>query len=85
MYRGGGDRPASQGAGHFFRLPPLGPLAPQSHAMAKALEAKQVPVDPLFFPDTYAPALPHAYQFNRDTPAGQQALEQSVRFLSRRK
>ncbi len=59
------------------------PLAPQSHAMVKALEAQQVPVDPLFFPDTYAPALPHEYQFNLDTPAGQQALEQSVRFLSR--
>ena len=60
------------------------PLAPQSHAMADALLAQKVPVDSLFFPKDQVPALPHEYQFNLDTEAGQQALERSVRFLSSR-
>jgi hypothetical protein len=30
MYRGGGDRPASQGAGHFYFCRPLSPAACRS-------------------------------------------------------
>lgn len=60
------------------------PLAPQSDAMAKALETQKVKVDSLFFPQDHSPALSHEYQFDLDNEAGQQALERSVRFLSSR-
>jgi acetyl esterase len=60
------------------------PLTPQSRAMAKAAAAQGVDVDSLFYPDNYTPALPHEYQFNLDTAAGQQALEQSLLFLAAR-
>jgi hypothetical protein len=36
------------------------------------------------FPDGYKPVLPHEYQFNLDTDAGQLALERSIEFLSAR-
>jgi acetyl esterase len=39
-------------------------------------------VDALFFPQDYAPPLPHEYQFDLDTEAGRLALERSVGFLS---
>lgn len=58
------------------------PLLSQSLDMAKVLEAGSVPVDTLFFPDDYTPPLPHEYQFNLDTEAGQLALERSLAFLS---
>jgi acetyl esterase/lipase len=58
------------------------PLAPQSRAFADALAGLGVYVDSLFFPDDYAPALPHEYQFNLDTDAGRLALERSLKFLS---
>jgi acetyl esterase/lipase len=58
------------------------PLTPQSRAFAAAVAGLGVPVDSLFFPRDYAPALPHEYQFNLDTEAGQLALERSVAFLS---
>jgi acetyl esterase/lipase len=60
------------------------PLLPQSRALAAALQAKGVPVDELFFPADYAPALGHEYQFNLDTEPGRLALERSIRFLSGR-
>jgi acetyl esterase/lipase len=58
------------------------PLGPQSVLMAAALRAKGVRVDELFFPPDTTPALPHEYQFNLDTGAGQQALERAVAFLN---
>lgn len=57
------------------------PLLPQSRALAAALKEKGVVVDELFFPDNYAPALPHEYQFSLDSPAGVLALDRSVAFL----
>ena len=59
------------------------PLAPQSRAMAQALEKHGVKVDGLFFPETHKTALPHEYQFNLDTEIGWQALDSSLRFISR--
>ena len=41
----------------------------------------RVPVQTLFFPDDHQPPLAHEYQFNLDTEAGQQALDESVSFL----
>lgn len=57
------------------------PLLPHSQALAQALRDRGVRVETLFFPDDYAPALPHEYQFNLDTAAGRQALDASVAFL----
>lgn len=60
------------------------PLLPQSRAFADAVASKGVPVDSLFYPDDYTPALPHEYQFNLDAEAGNLALERSIAFLAER-
>jgi len=60
------------------------PLAPQSYAFARTVAALGVPVDTLFFPDNYTPALHHEYQFDLDTEAGRLALDSSTTFLSAR-
>ncbi|RLP73212.1 alpha/beta hydrolase [Mycetocola tolaasinivorans] len=57
-------------------------LAPQSEAMATKLDGLGVPVDTLFFPKGYEPALQHEYQFDLSTEAGEQALAQIVAFVS---
>ncbi|UUC45237.1 alpha/beta hydrolase [Flavobacterium cerinum] len=53
----------------------------QSEVLARDLTRIGVPVTTLFFPKDYTPKLPHEYQFNLDTEAGQSALERSVQFL----
>jgi acetyl esterase/lipase len=58
------------------------PLTPQSRAMVEALTRQGVSIDVLFFPDETTPALPHEYQFNLDTEAGQLALQRTRAFLS---
>jgi acetyl esterase/lipase len=58
------------------------PLLSHSLAFADVLRSRGVYVDSLFFTDDYSPALPHEYQFNLDTDAGNLALERSVKFLS---
>ena len=58
------------------------PLLLQSRAFAEVLRKLGVSVDSLFFPENYAPAAPHEYQFNLDTEAGRIALERSLKFLS---
>ena len=58
------------------------PLTPQSREMAEAVARQGVYVDSLFYPMDYKPALPHEYQFDLDTAAGQTALERSLRFLA---
>ena len=57
------------------------PLLPQSKAFAEKLTSLGVPTTMLFYPQHYSPALPHEYQFNLDTAAGQKALSQMVTFL----
>jgi acetyl esterase/lipase len=59
------------------------PLLAQSVAFAEALTAKSVPVESLFFPQDYTPALSHEYQFDLDTEAGRLALSRMVGFVSR--
>jgi acetyl esterase/lipase len=66
----------------FISVGNADPLEPQSRAFAEAVAGLGVHVDSLFFPKDYTPALPHEYQFNLDTEAGQLALERSVKFLS---
>ena len=58
------------------------PLLPQSREFAAALAARGVRADALFFPDDYAPALPHEYQFNFDFDASRIALERAAGFLA---
>jgi acetyl esterase len=59
------------------------PLEPQAVALAQKLRTLGIPVEPLFFPVNYSPPLPHEYQFNLATPAGQLALRRMVTFLER--
>ncbi|HMO61610.1 MAG TPA: alpha/beta hydrolase [Ferruginibacter sp.] len=61
------------------------PLATQSYALAEKLGRLGVYTDTLFFAADYLPALPHEYQFNLDTDAGQLALSRSIQFLNRLK
>src|SRR5882757_2387553 len=58
------------------------PLTPQSREMAEAVASQGVYVDSVFYPRDYKPALPHEYQFNLDTAAGQTALDRSLQFLA---
>lgn len=57
------------------------PLARQAVALADRLKRKGIEVDSLFFPPDTNPSLPHEYQFNLDTAAGQEALERIRAFL----
>jgi acetyl esterase len=59
------------------------PLLRDSRALSKALVALNVPVDTLFFADIRKPPLPHEYQFNLDTEAGEVAFERMLSFLRR--
>lgn len=58
------------------------PLASQSYLLAKSAAQLDIPVQSLFFPNDYKPPLSHEYQFDLDLEAGQEALNQSVRFLA---
>lgn len=60
------------------------PLSLHSHDLASKLLSKGVVVDSLFFPADYTPELPHEYQFDLDTDAGNLALERTIKFLSNR-
>ena len=59
-------------------------LASQSQLLADTATKLGISVDSLFFPNGYTPPLPHEYEFNLDTEAGQIALERTVRFLKMR-
>jgi acetyl esterase len=58
------------------------PLLPQSVEMVRVLTAKGVPVDSLFFPSYYTPALPHEHQFDLDNAAGMLVLTRAEAFLA---
>lgn len=60
------------------------PLGPQSVAMARALEAKGVPVTSLFYSPNHRPPLAHEYQFDLDTADGRRALDEAVAWLEKR-
>jgi acetyl esterase/lipase len=59
-------------------------LLPESLALAETATRRGVTVDTLFFPKSYAPALPHDYQFNLDNEAGWVALERTASFVNSR-
>lgn len=56
------------------------PLEPQSVALAKALRAKGVRTETLFFPGDRKPALGHEYQFDLRDPAAVEALDKAAAF-----
>ncbi len=56
--------------------------AGQSKPFAERLDRLGVAVTTLFFPDDHEPALPHEYQFDLDTDAGNEALAQTLAFLT---
>ncbi|PJJ55144.1 alpha/beta hydrolase [Compostimonas suwonensis] len=53
----------------------------QAKPFAERLGALGVDVTTLFWPDDREPALPHEYQFDLDTEAGQTALRATIDFL----
>ncbi|MGH8372146.1 MAG: alpha/beta hydrolase [Gammaproteobacteria bacterium] len=60
------------------------PLIGQSVELARRLRSLDVPVDALLYPPDHRPHLPHEYQFNLDSAAGQEALRRIVAFLKQR-
>ena len=58
------------------------PLQVQSEGLAKALQARGVVVDTLFFPPGRTPPLGHEYQFQFGDPAARLALERATAFLA---
>lgn len=67
----------------FISVGNADPLMQHSHDLARKISAKGVAVDSLFFKPDYRPALPHEYQLDLHTPAGQLALEKTFDFLQR--
>jgi acetyl esterase len=66
----------------FISVGNADPLAPQSYALAEALEAKGVEVDTLFFPPRHEPQLGHEYQLLLSTRDGRLSFERFVAFLA---
>ena len=66
----------------FISVGNADPLAPQSVALAKALQARGVETDTLFYPLNHEPPLGHEYQFLLSTEAGRLAFDRAVAFLT---
>lgn len=60
-----------------------GSFEAQNKALVSALQSKGVPVDYLFFDINVTGELGHEYQLQIDTPAGQEAFNKTVEFLSK--
>ncbi len=56
----------------------------QSKPLVERLEGLGVDVETAFFPDDYRPKLPHEFQFNLDTEAGQDVLRRTIAFAKQR-
>lgn len=56
----------------------------QSKPFANLLELLGTDVTRSFYADDYLPKLPHEYQFNLDTDAGQKALQQTIQFVKQK-
>jgi acetyl esterase/lipase len=57
------------------------PLAPQSLALAHALQRQGVRVETLFYPASHTPPLGHEYQFDLSRPESREALSRTRAFL----
>jgi len=60
------------------------PLAPQSMALAEALQSAGVAVDALFYPAAHRPKLGHEYQFDFSLPESREAFARTRAFLRER-
>ena len=60
------------------------PLAPQSMALAEALQGEGVWVDALFYPAPHRPKLGHEYQFDFALPEAREAFARTRAFLRER-
>lgn len=58
------------------------PVLGQSKLLIRALAEKGVSRDVLLFHEDHTPALPHEYQFNLDTPEGNEALYRAIGFIN---
>ncbi|HEY8996685.1 MAG TPA: alpha/beta hydrolase [Edaphobacter sp.] len=58
------------------------PFLQQSQIFLKALSHNGVGQDVLLFPEDHTPSLRHEYQFDLDTPEGNEALDRSLRFIN---
>jgi acetyl esterase len=56
----------------------------QSKPLAERLRSLGVDVETAFFPKDYRPKLPHEFQFNLDTEAGQDVLRRTIAFAKQR-
>lgn len=59
------------------------PFQSQSFEFSARLKAKGAPVDELFFPKDYKPALPHVFQFDMDSDAGRFTMLHALFFLAK--
>ena len=57
------------------------PLAPQSIALANALQRQGAHVETIFYPASHEPQLGHEYQFNLARPEAREALSRTRAFL----
>ena len=65
----------------FLTVGDADPLRPQSEDLAAALARAGVPLTTVFHPLADGPKLGHEYQFDLDTPEGNEALSRSLRFI----
>jgi acetyl esterase len=56
----------------------------QSKPLVERLQGLGVDVETAFFPKDYRPKLPHEFQFNLDTEAGQDVLRRTIAFAKQR-
>ncbi|MFW5438902.1 alpha/beta hydrolase [Paenibacillus apiarius] len=57
----------------------------QGKALASALQSKGVPVESLFFDKNIAGEITHEYQFQMNTPAGEESFKKVLEFLVKNK
>lgn len=67
----------------FISVGNVDALAPQSYALADALQHQGVRVETLFYPPSHTPPLDHEYQFDLTLPESNEALKRTLAFLRR--
>jgi acetyl esterase len=65
----------------FINVGNVDALAPQSYALADALQHQGVYVETLFYPASHTPPLDHEYQFDLTLPESNETLKRTQAFL----
>jgi acetyl esterase len=65
----------------FINVGNVDALAPQSYALADALQHQGVHVETLFYPASHTPPLDHEYQFDLTLPESNETLKRTQAFL----